>query len=92
MRIGFNFMGEDFIADIEYYVNHGPIRGRYYGPPEDCYPSEPAEWDIESICLYPYDHPTHPGFEATGELLRYLANHFSDAIEEHIWETMNDFY
>ena len=25
--------------------------GKYYGKPEDCYPDEPAEFDIESIFL-----------------------------------------
>lgn len=31
------------------------LPGRYSGPPEDCYPDEPAEWDDVSIFLIDED-------------------------------------
>lgn len=42
-----------FSGDIEVTLSLAS-RGRpaqLYGPPENCYPAEPAEWDVESICL-----------------------------------------
>ena len=37
-------------ADIEVHFTYYPARpGRISGPPEDCYPDEPSEFEIEQI-------------------------------------------
>jgi hypothetical protein len=50
----------DFTIEYEY----SPFRpGRYSGPPEDCYPDEPEELEIES--LSPSEHFLDPSRTAT---------------------------
>jgi len=83
-----SFMGEDFLAEIDITVTSWGCEARIYGPPEDCYPAEPPEWDVESIVLW-LDDPNRPDcglFEATGALFDVLSEHFADAIAEQIAE------
>lgn len=49
MHITFNAIGLSFDAEIS-YTSATP--GRYSGPPEDCYPDEPAELDFISLVTY----------------------------------------
>lgn len=49
MHITFNAIGLNFDAEIS-YIPETP--GRYSGPPEDCYPDEPAELDFISLVTY----------------------------------------
>lgn len=49
MHITFNAIGLNFDAEIS-YTSATP--GRYSGPPEDCYPDEPAELDFISLVTY----------------------------------------
>ena len=47
------FMG-DYLGDVDCVIayDYSPAqRGRYSGPPEDCYPDEPAEVDITDVVL-----------------------------------------
>jgi hypothetical protein len=41
---------KDFVFEVEY--TYTPmIPGKLTGPPEDCYPDEPAELEFISVCL-----------------------------------------
>lgn len=46
MHITFNAIGLNFDAEISYTP---ATPGRYSGPPEDCYPDDPAELEILSL-------------------------------------------
>lgn len=83
----FNFMGFDFIAEIEYTVTYWGCPAKTYGPPENCYPAEAPEYDIESIGIA-LDEPgiDSSWHEATGALFDSLADHFAPAIETAIAE------
>lgn len=36
--------------DLEVLGDYTPaVKGRMYGPPEDCYPDEPAEFDMQEV-------------------------------------------
>ena len=49
-RVSFPPPEEDYDAVVLVTLSVIPgIPGRYSGPPEDCYPDEPAEWSIVSI-------------------------------------------
>ena len=85
MELPLNFMGEDFIAEIDYTVTHRGCAAQTYGPPENCYPAEGPEWDVDSIVLWrDTSEGFSGGFEATGELFNALSEHFSDQISEAI--------
>jgi hypothetical protein len=85
----FNFLGEDFLAEIEYRVTHWGCDAKTYGPPEDCYPAEASEWEVESIAIW-WDIPgkDYPMHETTGALFNVLAKYFSSMIEEAISENL----
>ena len=88
METYLDIMGEDFIARIEYEITHRATRGRFSGPPELCYPDEPAEFIITDIELW-LDRgrsPIGPGFLATGAFFYVLAEFLYDRVEEYIWE------
>jgi hypothetical protein len=92
LRTYFNFMGEDFIAQIEYRVSYFGCRGRISGPPERCFPDEPAEFEIDNIELWPDlgVKPQTPGFLATGALFDSLCEFFFDRVETHIFDNGPD--
>jgi hypothetical protein len=83
----FTLMGFDFLAEIEYRVTHWGCPAKTYGPPENCYPAEAPEWEVESIAIWldipGEDYPMH---ETSGKLLDSLADHFAEQIEEAISE------
>jgi hypothetical protein len=83
----FTFFGFDFLAEIEYRITHWGCPAKTYGPPENCYPAEAPEWEVESIAIWldipGEDYPMH---ETTGKLFLSLADHFAPAIEEAISE------
>ena len=60
------------IAVVVEYTYHKGSPGRLSGPPENCYPPEPAYIEIESI--------THGGINLTD----YLADHILIDIEQEI--------
>jgi len=80
MITSLNFMGEDFIANIDYTVTSLPrpaiIDYNYGGEP-----AEGPEWEVNSIHLL-QDFPGYqgPAFEATGALFNHLCEFFSDEI------------
>lgn len=47
-EIHFEMGGCAFVATGWY---HPPVAGRYSGPPESCYPDEPAEFEIETVSV-----------------------------------------
>lgn len=74
METYLNFMGEDFVADVDYYVSD------YGSPPIIDYvhggdPGSDPEWDILSITLMRDigGGVVGPAFEATGALFDVLA-------------------
>jgi len=83
----FTFLGEDFLAEVEFRVTHWGCPAKTYGPPENCYPAEAPEWEVESIAIWwdkvGEDYPMH---EATGAFLDTLAEYFAGQIEEAISE------
>lgn len=81
----FTLMGHDFTADIEFRVTYWGCEARTYGPPEDCYPAEAPEYEVESIGIA-LDEPgiDYPYHEATGAFLDSLIARFDDAICEAI--------
>lgn len=89
MRTYLNFMGEDFVADVDYRVTYWGCAAKLYGPPENCWPAEAPEWEVESIVLM-WDRPGGLGaeFEATGALFDHLAS--LDAITDSICEEVSD--
>jgi hypothetical protein len=90
MDIPINFMGEDFIAVVDYDVTFwgAPESGPTYSSGGE--PAEPPEWEINSIVLRwdreARDGGLGPEFEATGELFDHLSNldKINDAICEAI--------
>jgi hypothetical protein len=83
----FTFFGFDFLAEIEYRVTHWGCPAKTYGPPENCYPAEAPEWEVESIAIWldkvGEDYPMH---ETTGKLFVSLAHYFDAEIEQAIDE------
>lgn len=90
MIVGLTFMGEDFVADIDYRVLSWGCDAQTYGPPENCYPAEPPEFEIDRIRLY-RDVPLTaeerrrkviktPIFEATGALFDVLSELFDEEL------------
>lgn len=99
MIVCLNFMGFDFVADIDYRVTSYGCDAQISGPPENCYPAEPPEWETNSILLQrdipltaeqhrldKLGHRFTPQFEATGALFDCLANleAINDAICQEI--------
>lgn len=91
MRILLNFMGEEFVAEVDYRVTFwGELASR-----DD--PGAGPEWEIDSIYLYrdvSFFEPEPPWFEATGALFCVLANleKINDAICESVYEDQYDNY
>jgi hypothetical protein len=83
----FTLMGFDFLAEIEYRVTHWGCPAKTYGPPENCYPEESPEWEVESIAIWldipGEDYPMH---ETSGNFLYSLEDHFAGEISAAIAE------
>lgn len=92
-----NFMGADFVAEIDLTIHNwgSPDRGTF-GPPENYDPGWGPDFEIESITLREERFQHHPfacwylgpPFEATGALFQVLAA--SRAIDEAILSTIQD--
>lgn len=89
MRTYLDFMGEDFVVEVDYDVTYWGCQAKLSGPPENCWPAEPPEWKIKSIVLM-RDTPEGLGaeFEATGALFDHLAD--LDVINDAICEEASD--
>ena len=70
MQTYFNLMGFEFVADVDWTLTYRGCPAKLYGPPENCYPAEDPEWEINSIILHLDNGGNNfgPGFEATGAL------------------------
>jgi hypothetical protein len=79
-------MGFDFCAEIEIEVlDWGTPPTGLYGPPEFYDPGASPDYAIESLTLQTDDcYALGAKFEATGELLRVLSNHFASEILQTI--------
>ena len=52
-----DMMGFEWVVEIDYRVTSYGCPAQTYGPPENCYPAEGPEWEIESITLYRDEPP-----------------------------------
>jgi hypothetical protein len=41
----------DGTHEVELRCTHPPMKGRFYGPPEDCYEDEPGEYEITDVAI-----------------------------------------
>lgn len=95
MHITFNAVGLNFDAEIS-YTSATP--GRYSGPPENCYPDDPAELDFISLecngkdALFLRDSDCFENIEiaAYEAAEQYLEGQKADAMERYA-ESRNDF-
>jgi hypothetical protein len=83
-----DMMGFEWVVEIDYRVTSYGCSAQTYGPPENCWPAEEPEWEVESITLYRDEGKDviTPSFEATGALFDVLCEHFDDKIAETICE------
>jgi len=66
----------------EITITSGPMPGKLSGPPEDCYPSESAEWELESATCVACGHA--PDAE-------WFAGKYEDTIQEKAaWAVEDD--
>jgi hypothetical protein len=77
MQVYLEFMGFDFIADVDWVLTHkgSPPTGGLNGPPENYDPGSDPEWEISTIHLQ-RELPMGklgPAFQATGELFKTLS-------------------
>ena len=87
VTIEFNALGQAFIA-TGYYVAGAPAQ--VSGPPEHCYPEEPAEWEFATLKV-----ETSPDkwVDAMWALDTALADDLTDAALEAIeGESINDWF
>lgn len=60
MQIDFQCRFCDADLSVEIVVTSPATEGRYYGPPEDCYPAEDAEWySIPDVVVCPECQTEH---------------------------------
>jgi hypothetical protein len=104
MKSYLSLMGEDFVVEIDYRITSRGYPAKTCGPPEDCYPAEGPEYDIESITLQReifVESPVTPGFVhwALGPAweisdkdrqFELLVNHFDEQIWQHAADNAAD--
>ena len=89
METYINFMGFDFICDIDMQIyNFGEAPSGLYGPPEFYDPGCGPDFTVYSIHLQLDGLTPGPRFEATGALFKCLVNSraIDDAVLAHIAE------
>src|SRR5271157_149412 len=85
VTIGLRILDRDYIAECEVSITHKSTPGRFYGPPEDCYPAEGPEWELVGVTIY--EDP--PGKEPIAlECPKWLADaiYSSDKLAEEVCE------
>jgi hypothetical protein len=93
METYINFMGFDFICDIDISIHSfGEAPSGLYGPPEFYDPGSGPDFTIYTIHLSLDGPSPGPKFEATGALFKCLVNSRSidDAILSYISEQEDD--
>lgn len=90
-----NFMGADFVAEIDLTIHHLGSKPCTWGSPDNWDPGCDPEYDIYSIMLREerFDPQSRkwllgPPFEATGALFQTLAA--SRAIDDAILQTLSE--
>lgn len=88
--IPLNFMGHDFIAEVEYQVTYAGHPGTNPSLDYPGDPPEPPEYEVDELILYRDDgSDAPPRFCVSGKLLQHLAykcETIVDKIFEHIEE------
>ena len=88
-----DMMGFEWVVEIDYRVTSYGRPAQTYGPPENCYPAEGPEWEIESITLYRDEPPPEhlcgiapPPWEIDPKSAQFslLCDHFDEVIAETI--------
>jgi hypothetical protein len=93
----FELMGFDFYAAVEVEVTYLGLPAKTYGPPENCYPEEPPEYEVRSI-VFELDAPgmwAKPSrFDCTvdpkSKQFSFLAEFLDDQIYEQVCEFMSE--
>lgn len=49
MEIYRTFRGKDCVIEFDYKITSNGCPAQTYGPPENCYPAEPMEYEIKEI-------------------------------------------
>ena len=49
MEIYRTFRGKDCVIEFDYKITSNGCSAQTYGPPENCYPAEPMEYEIKAI-------------------------------------------
>lgn len=76
----------DLFGEVEFVMTYeySPFRpGRYSGPPEDCYPDEPEELEIESI-----EHLS--SILPDGDLTPILEDNFIELLEDRLLDAIHE--
>ena len=47
MEITHEFFGREYLIDFDISITSRGCPAKLSGPPEDCYPAEPCEWEID---------------------------------------------
>jgi hypothetical protein len=81
MRTYVDFNGDRLDVEVEYRVISMGSKGRYSGPPEDCYPGEGPELDIEAVLLVDEDGKT-----TDEDILDELSDAALDRLEDRVAE------
>ena len=99
MKTALSLMGEDFVVEIDYRITSRGYPAKTSGPPEDCYPAEGPEYDIESITLQreifdfkKYAYSLGPAWEISHKdaLFFFLWKHFDEQIRQHAADNDDD--
>lgn len=95
MQTSISLMGEDFVVTIDYRITSPGYPAKLSGPPEDCYPAEGPEFEVESITLarevfraIPRHYTEGPAWELspTDAQFDHICSICEDAIFEHACE------
>jgi hypothetical protein len=89
------FRDKDCVIEFDYKVTNGGCSAQTYGPPENCYPAEPMEYEITTIYSVRDDvlGETRPELVLTeaerAEIMEWLET--SDTVYEKISEHESDY-
>ena len=73
-----NILGRDMVIDFDYEIIYEGCEAKLYGPPENCYPAEPMEYDLTFVGIS-YDAPNSQHLEVPDWL--------KETIEEYLAES-----
>lgn len=79
--------GEEFELSVHWIVSGEYVRGRYFGPPEDCYPDEYPEVEVDTVVLHEFGKAYHFSIEEVAEV---YDGDLEEEINEAALETAQD--